>query len=160
MKVFAVLVAAGGLLLASVHSFAQQTGTAARVYSGADIQHQLANLVQAAQAKGSSGTTLAKTDSHALQLSVRTESGGAEVHSHFDDVMVVMGGSASLVTGGTVIDPKTYPNGEIKGSAIRDGVQQQLTSGDVVHVPAGTPHQLILEKGSKFEAFVVKVHEP
>jgi quercetin dioxygenase-like cupin family protein len=32
-----------------------------------------------------------------------------------------------------------------------------LSTGDIVHIPAGTPHQLLLDKGKPFTYFVVKV---
>lgn len=73
--------------------------------------------------------------SHALNLSLRGESGGAEVHAHFDDVMVVLDGSATLVTGGTVVDARTEGNGEEKGTAIKDGITHKVMKGDILHIP-------------------------
>jgi quercetin dioxygenase-like cupin family protein len=35
-----------------------------------------------------------------------------------------------------------------------------VKKGDILHIPAGTPHQLIISKGGFFTAFVVKVREP
>lgn len=136
-----------------------QTADNAQVFSSADVQHQLAALEASAQSKGSDGTTLGDYRSHALKLSVRTQTGGAEVHAHFDDVIVVTGGKAELVTGGTVIDAHSGNDGETTGSGIRNGRTQSIAKGDIIHIPAGTPHQMILEKGSTFSAFVVKVRE-
>ena len=48
---------------------------------------------------------------------------------------------------------------EIKGKSIAGGVKQVLNAGDVIHIPAGTPHQLLLDQGKDFSAFVVKIHE-
>lgn len=136
-----------------------QTEKSAQVFPSSDVNHQLQSLADEAKAKGSSGATLGDYGSHALKLSVRTVSGGAEVHTHFDDIMVVTGGTAELNTGGTVIDPQTGANGEIKGSGIRGGKTQTIVVGDIVHIPAGVPHQMIVPKGTTFSAFVVKVHE-
>jgi mannose-6-phosphate isomerase-like protein (cupin superfamily) len=128
-------------------------------FSIKDLQTQLADLAPKAEASGSSGSTLGDYGSHALKLSVRTTSGGAEVHTHFDDVIVVTQGQATLVTGGSVIDAKTDTDGETKGSSIRDGKSQVISAGDIVHIPAGTPHQMTIAPGVLFSVFVVKVKE-
>lgn len=154
MRYFTILVAST-LTLAAAH--AQQ---AAQVFSRSDIQQQLAKLLPGSQSKGSSGSTLGEYGTHALKLSLRSTSGGAEVHAHFDDVMVVLDGSATLVTGGTVVDAKTDSHGETKGKEIANGVRHTVSKGDILHIPAGTPHQLILPKNGQFDAFVVKVREP
>jgi mannose-6-phosphate isomerase-like protein (cupin superfamily) len=125
-----------------------------------DVKARLDALVPAAQATGSSGATLVDYGSYKLQLSVRTASGGAEVHAHWDDVMVVEAGSATLVTGGTVVDGSTDANGETHGQKIDGGQTQALAAGDMVTIRAGTPHQILLEPGTVYEAMVVKVHEP
>jgi mannose-6-phosphate isomerase-like protein (cupin superfamily) len=128
-------------------------------FSNKDIQAQLTGLAPKAKASGSSGSTLGDYGSHALKLSVRTSSGGAEVHAHFDDVLVITQGQATLITGGTVVDPKTDNDGETKGASIRDGKSQTISVGDIIHIPAGTPHQMIIAPGTLFSTFVVKVKE-
>jgi mannose-6-phosphate isomerase-like protein (cupin superfamily) len=146
------------LMLAPAFPAATQT-TAANVISRTELRSQIRSLEPAAREKGSSGTTLSNYGSHKLMLSVRTTTGDAEVHAHFDDIMVVMGGSAMLITGGQLIDPRTGADGESRGTGIRDGVRQHVLAGDIIHVPAGTPHQLIIPKGTIFRVFVVKVRE-
>jgi mannose-6-phosphate isomerase-like protein (cupin superfamily) len=131
----------------------------AEYFSAQDVQQKLAGLAPKAQSSGSSGATLGDYTTHKIQLSVRTASGGAEVHAHYDDIFVVQQGHATLITGGTVIDPKTSPDGETKGSGISDGHSQEIAAGDVVHIPAGTPHQLKIASGSLFSSIVVKVKE-
>jgi mannose-6-phosphate isomerase-like protein (cupin superfamily) len=156
MKMRCYLIAIFSALLLTATANAQK---AAEVFGSTDIQKQLDQLLPASQKSGSSGATLSDGTTHALKLSVRSTSGGAEIHAHFDDVMVVLDGSATLITGGTVVDPTTDASGETKGKAIRDGVTRTVAKGDIIHVPAGTPHQLILAKDGTFSAFVVKVHE-
>jgi len=154
MKVVPVLAA----ILLAAPTFAQAP-VHAEVFSGRDVTSQLATLLDAAKGHGSSGATLGDYKSHAIKLSVRTASGGAEVHGHFDDILFVTGGSAKLITGGTIVDSKTGADGEIKGSRIDDGAAQTIAKGDVVHIPAGTPHQLILAPEETFSAIVIKVRE-
>ena len=74
--------------------------------------------------------------------------------------MTVEQGSATLITGGTVVDGKTGDDGETHGSRIDGGQSQKIGPGDVLTIRAGTPHQLILEPGTVYGAVVVKVHEP
>ena len=113
----------------------------------ADLHAQIDKLAAEAKTKGSSGATLEDYGSYKIQLSVRTTSGGAEVHAHWDDVMMVEEGSATLVTGGTVVDGKTGDDGETHGSKIDGGQSQKINVGDILTVKAGTPHQLLLEPG-------------
>jgi quercetin dioxygenase-like cupin family protein len=94
-----------------------------------------------------------------MRLNARTTSGGGEIHTHFDDVIIVTEGKATLITGGTVIDPHTGSDGEIRGSGIQNGVVQTISVGDIVHIPAGTPHQLIIATGTTYSYLVIKVRE-
>jgi quercetin dioxygenase-like cupin family protein len=61
------------------------------------------------------------------------------------------------LTGGKVVNPKTIKPGEIRGTSISGGERHTLSTGDIVHIPAGVPHQILLEKGKPFTYFVVKV---
>jgi mannose-6-phosphate isomerase-like protein (cupin superfamily) len=129
------------------------------VFSGQSVTSQLTALVQEAKGSGGSGATLGDYKSHAIKLSVRTASGGAEIHAHYDDIFLVTEGKADLVTGGSVANAKTDSDGETKGSSIQNGESQTIAKGDVVHIPAGTPHQLILAPGSIYSSMVIKVRE-
>jgi mannose-6-phosphate isomerase-like protein (cupin superfamily) len=142
----------------AVPSFAQ-TASNAQVFSGDDVAAQLTTLVQAAKPSGSSGATLGDYQSHSIKLSVRTASGGAEIHAHFDDIFVVTEGKATLITGGTLLHAKTASDGETKGSSIEGGKSETIAKSDIVHIPAGTPHQLIIAPGEVFSTIVVKVRE-
>jgi mannose-6-phosphate isomerase-like protein (cupin superfamily) len=70
---------------------------------------------------------------------------------------VVVSGSAALLTGGTIVSPRTESPGEIRGTGIEGGVKRAVGAGDIIHIPANTPHQLLVEKGKPFAYFVVKV---
>ncbi|HEY1501542.1 MAG TPA: hypothetical protein VGF88_18355 [Acidobacteriaceae bacterium] len=156
-----VLIAAG---LLTIPAFAQTPPPAphnpAIVFPIPDVHAQLDQLIAAAKEKGSSGATIEDYGSYKIQLSARTASGGGEVHAHWDDIMIVEQGSATLVTGGTVVDEKTGADGETHGLRIDGGHSQKINPGDVLTVRAGTPHQLILDPGVFYGAVVIKVHEP
>ncbi len=136
-----------------------QESTKADVFSGQAVTSQLSTLVRAAKDSGSSGSTLGDYTSHSIKLSVRTASGGAEIHQHYDDIFVVTEGKAILVTGGSVLHAETDSNGETKGSGIENGKSEMIAKGDVVHIPAGMPHQLRVAPGDVYSSIVVKVRE-
>lgn len=137
---------------------AQTTGKADQ-FTGQDVKARIDALEAKAVTDGSAGQTLADYGSHKVQLSVRTRSGGAEIHAHFDDIMIVQRGAATLITGGSLIDPESHADGETTGKSIRDGVTWQLGPGDVVTVNAGVPHQLLIPVGTTYAAIVIKVRE-
>jgi mannose-6-phosphate isomerase-like protein (cupin superfamily) len=136
-----------------------QVGKHAEVFPGQSVESSLATLEQAAKSSGSSGSTLGDYTSHAIKLSVRTASGGAEIHAHYDDIFVVTQGKATLITGGSIVNAKDGNDGETKGNSVRDGESKTIVKGDVVHIPAGVPHQLLIAPGDVFSTIVVKIKE-
>jgi mannose-6-phosphate isomerase-like protein (cupin superfamily) len=147
------------MLLTCGLSATAQSGGKADLFSAAQIRTQLATLDAQAATSGSSGTTLADYGSHKVQISVRTASGGAEVHAHFNDVMIVQQGSATLITGGSVVNAKTGPDGETKGTSIEGGQSRAISVGDIVTVNAGVPHQILVPAGTTYSAIVIKVRQ-
>jgi mannose-6-phosphate isomerase-like protein (cupin superfamily) len=66
---------------------------------------------------------------------------GSEMHDNTKHVFIIMDGEAEFVTGGKMIDPKTTAPGQTRGTGIEGGVSHHLTKGDVITIPAKTPHQ-------------------
>ena len=153
-----LLISAFAAIAFSVSAVAQSSGKS-DVFSASQIRTLLSTLGAQAATSGSAGTTLADYGSHRVQLSVRTASGGAEIHAHFDDVMIVQQGSATLMTGGTVVEPKSTPDGETKGTGIQGGQSRTISVGDIVTVNAGVPHQILVPAGTTYAALVIKVRE-
>ncbi|HYV62306.1 MAG TPA: hypothetical protein VE958_06510 [Bryobacteraceae bacterium] len=92
---------------------------------------------------------------HSL-LAIRREADGeAEVHDTQVDVIFVKSGEGTLVLGGTVVEPRTTAPGETRGKSIKGGVSKKMAAGDVIHIPAKIPHQMLVPKALSFE--VVKV---
>src|SRR5436305_9483213 len=98
---------------------------------------------------------LKRYGNHYTMLAHRDKTGSAEVHEHEADIFVVQEGEAAIVTGGRVVDPKAEKAGEIRGSSISGGERHTVSAGDIIHIPAGVPHQLLLENGKPFTYFVV-----
>lgn len=77
------------------------------------------------------------------------------------NVMRVVQGNASVLTGGTMVDPREIAAGEVRAGEVRAGEVQgatthELSEGDVLAVPAGVPHQF-MEVSEEFLYYVVKV---
>jgi mannose-6-phosphate isomerase-like protein (cupin superfamily) len=83
--------------------------------------------------------------------------GEAEVHDKMADLFVCQSGTATLIIGGTVPGGKVTATGETRGPSVQGGERKTLGPGDIVHIPAGVPHQLLVAKGTKFNYFVMKV---
>ncbi len=111
------------------------------------------NKVSAAFAKGA---PLIEISNYKVHASHRTEPGIAEVHVKDTDIIYMLEGSATLVTGGEVVDGKTTAPDEIRGKEIKGGESRNITKGDVIIVPAGVPHWFEEVKGPVIY-YVVKV---
>ncbi len=94
---------------------------------------------------------------HLMGISHREGDGSAELHETQVDILIVESGEATLVVGGTMVEPKTVKPHEVRGKSIEGGEIKQLTPGDVVHIPAKVPHQLKIASGKTFTYLVVKV---
>jgi len=65
---------------------------------------------------------------------------GSEIHAKTNHVFIIVDGEAEFVTGGTMIDPKEISPGQIRGKGIEGGVSHHLSKGEVITIPANTPH--------------------
>lgn len=102
------------------------------------------------------GAPLIENGQYKVHASHRDGPGIAEVHTKDTDIIYVQEGTATFVTGGTVVDGKQTETNEIRGSSITSGETKTLTKGDIVVVPNGTPHWF-KEVSGPFNYYVVKV---
>src|SRR5258708_5208186 len=100
---------------------------------------------------------LEKFGNHYTMLAHRTASGEAELHEKEADLFVVESGTATLIVGGKMVDGKSTAANEVRGPSIEGGVKKTISTGDIVHIPAKTPHQLMLDGSKEFTYFVMKV---
>ena len=91
-----------------------------------------------------------------VHTSRRDKPGLAEIHTLDTDIIYVMQGSATFVTGGAAVDAKETAPNEIRGSRIEGGLTQQLSKGDVIIVPNNTPHWF-KEVNGEFLYYTIKV---
>lgn len=83
--------------------------------------------------------------------------GFSESHREWADVYFVSSGTGTLISGGTIVEGSETAPGEVRGTSIEGGKRQILNEGDIVHIPAGTPHHVITEPGNQLTYFIFKV---
>jgi mannose-6-phosphate isomerase-like protein (cupin superfamily) len=104
------------------------------------------------------GRPLIEVGDYKIHASRRDSAGVAEVHTRDTDIVYVLKGSATLVTGGMPVDVKSTGAEELRGSAIDGGDTSRLSAGDVVVIPNGVPHWF-REVKAPFLYYVVKVRQ-
>ena len=125
----------------------------AQASKSATVTYLPADKVAAAFAKG---MPLVEVESYKVHASRREASGQAEVHAKDTDIIYVLTGTATFVTGGTVVDGKNIEAEEIRGASIEGGETREIRPGDVIIVPNGTPHWF-KEVPAPMTYYVVKV---
>ena len=91
-----------------------------------------------------------------VHTSRRDKPGLAEIHALDTDIIYVMQGTATIVTGGTAVDAKEIAPNEIRGSRIEGGVTRKLSQGEVIIVPNNTAHWF-KEVNCEFLYYTIKV---
>jgi len=95
------------------------------------------NRVAAAFAKG---MPLLESSEFKVHASRREAPGMVEIHTRDTDIIHILEGSATLVTGGMATELKTIAPNEIRGTEIQGGESRHIGKGDVIVVPNGLPH--------------------
>ena len=114
-----------------------------------------ASQVNASFSKGA--VLLDGTDrNYMVHTSRRDKPGQAEIHTLDTDIIYVMAGNATFVTGGTAVDAREISPNEIRGSRIDGGDARQLKKGDVIIVPNNTPHWF-KDVSGEFLYYTIKV---
>jgi glc operon protein GlcG len=125
---------------------ASAPGAAAAAYFPSDM----------VQARFETGGLLHDTHAYKVDAGRRTGPGGAEYHERVTDIMLVIEGKATVVTGGQLRNSRSVGAGELRAAAIDGGTTYELDVGDVLVVPHGVPHQFVAVS-NPFLYFVTKV---
>jgi glc operon protein GlcG len=129
------------------------TGAAAVSRGPANVAFFDSTQVRAAFDKGA--VLFNQGESYMVHASRREKAGMAEIHTKDADIVYVLDGTATLVTGGTAVDAKVTEPDELRGSSISGGEAHPLKKDDVIIVPAGVPHWF-REVSNPFLYYVVK----
>jgi len=106
------------------------------------------------------GGTLGTGPDFSASINRRTAAGQVEVHVKETDTFYILDGTATFVTGGTMIGGKeTRPN-QMLGTEITGGQTHQLKKGDFISIPAGIPHWFKEVPSSGVTYYVVKALKP
>jgi uncharacterized protein GlcG (DUF336 family)/mannose-6-phosphate isomerase-like protein (cupin superfamily) len=108
------------------------------------------------RAKFQTGGLLLDASRYKLDAGRREAPGEVEYHERVTDVMHVVGGTATVVVGGEMVDAREIAPGEIRARTSEGGEPHQLRRGDVLAIPNGVPHQFV-DVSDPFLYFVVKV---
>ena len=75
-----------------------------------------------------------------IVLANRAMQRGAEMHDKTNHVFIIVDGQATFVTGGKLIKPSVISPGQTRADGIEGGESHHLSTGDVITIPANTPH--------------------
>jgi mannose-6-phosphate isomerase-like protein (cupin superfamily) len=73
-------------------------------------------------------------------LAQRREAGEVEFHDHTNHVFIMVEGEATMVVGGTMVNAKRTAPDQMRAPSAEGGTTYHLTKGDVITIPAKTPH--------------------
>jgi mannose-6-phosphate isomerase-like protein (cupin superfamily) len=94
------------------------------------------------------------------QLEYRPGTSPAAVHEKDAELMIVLQGAGNIVTGGKLVDEKRNNANNLGGSSITGGHSQTVVKGDMLIVPANTPHQVIPAGGEPIVLMTLHVPHP
>lgn len=110
-----------------------------------------------ASTKEGLAATKLPTGANATVIFIRRDKDGeVEVHDGKEDVLVAQHGAATLLVGGRVEGHRQTEAGEWRGGRISGHRSYALSPGDVIWIPAGIPHQLLVKSGRSFEYLALK----
>jgi len=75
-----------------------------------------------------------------IVLAQRRGAGEVEVHEKTNHVFIIVEGEATFVTGGTLVGARETAPDQRRASSVQGGQTYHLTKGDVITIPAKTPH--------------------
>lgn len=109
---------------------------------------------------GLASQTFWNDDRHQFMTAARSAPGEAEWHERYADLFVVQSGTADVLLGGKVVGNRVTAPGERRGGEIVGGHVRRIGVGDVLWIPAGTPHKVVPLPDAPFRYVVVKIAKP
>jgi mannose-6-phosphate isomerase-like protein (cupin superfamily) len=141
-------------LLLGTHALSAQTALPPATILTAERLRTLGDSLTPAASRTAQ---LGRGAGYTYALTHRDSSGGLEMHAEWTDVFVVASGSATLLTGGVAHGEKETTPGEWRGGTVTGATREPIHVGDIVVIPAGTPHQMLLAAGERVSYLAVKV---
>jgi mannose-6-phosphate isomerase-like protein (cupin superfamily) len=136
-----LLAVSSGVAAASAQASGAQAAGPSGFASGADVQIQLREMLAAMKPdQGFMWRPLVRDGATVAAIEIWKKPGRPAVHPAEAEYAIVLEGAGTLVSGGTMADPKAKNATLIEGSQIEGGVTRTLGPGDVILIPAGVPH--------------------
>ena len=110
--------------------------------SAADVQALIAKA-KAEHKGGNTSKLVVNDEGYPFQLEHRTDTTPPSIHPKHAELIEIIEGSCTLVTGGKLVGAKPAAPGAMTqgGTAIEGGSKRRVSKGDYIMVPANTPHQ-------------------
>jgi hypothetical protein len=103
--------------------------------------------------------TVGNYDGHSAYLVLRGKTSRAEIHDTESDIQISVRGRATSVVGGNLVDAELRPRKQQRGSSIEGGNHRELVAGDIMHIPPGVPHQLLIDPAQPYMYLLIKIDE-
>jgi mannose-6-phosphate isomerase-like protein (cupin superfamily) len=105
------------------------------------------------------GRLLGNRGSYTYIVLRRTQSSEVESHDEWDDVMVIQSGRATVLHGGKLEGARAPVPGELRGGTIVGGAEHLVAPGDMLILPAGVPHQVLVRENEEVVYLLIKVQK-
>ena len=126
------------------------------IWKVSELEERNAVLGTQVRPDGSARETLADYGSgghsHRFRFLRRDRSGPPELHDDIIDVVLVRSGAGTLQVGGEMIG-----RSNVAGSSIDGGSTYPVAAGDILHIPARTPHGYLVPDGGHITYVLVRV---
>jgi mannose-6-phosphate isomerase-like protein (cupin superfamily) len=147
---------------AASSAFAQQPAAPATVFMN---DKDIMSLIDKAKAdrKGDAPVTaepILLLAPYRAQLEYRPGNAPAAVHEKDAELMVVLEGTGNILTDGKLVEEKRVNANNLSGSSIANGVSHNVVKGDMILIPANTPHQVIPSGGAPIVLMTMHVPFP
>jgi mannose-6-phosphate isomerase-like protein (cupin superfamily) len=130
-----------------------QAPAPAIVINGGQMAQVMAKAAsdQAAKPSPNQHEAIISAPPYALALERRVGKAPAAVHPGHAELMIILEGSGTLITGGTLEGAGALSGATINGTGVSGGTDQHIAKGDFVLVPEGTPHGILPDAGGPLQ---------
>jgi len=101
-----------------------------------------------------------KNDQTQFHMNHKEGTALSEIHDHWAEFQIIRNGEGTMNLGGSVVDAQVIEPGETRGTALKGAIGQPLRAGDLLYIPAGTPHHTLVERTKSQDKLIVKVWVP
>jgi mannose-6-phosphate isomerase-like protein (cupin superfamily) len=132
-------------------SLADEAASKIQFFSAAQLAALIAHPVEGVAAK-----QFLNGPGSNVYIVYRDKNGETEVHMALNDIFVVKSGHAKITIGGQVTGNRETAPAEWRGGEISGGTDYSLAPGDVLFIPAGLPHKVLVSPKTSITYVTVK----